>query len=187
MQMQWSVLPPILPRMLVLLACLAGASPAGAEMLDFPTPQGIKSWPKLPDILDWHQDQESSLRLGAKFVIPDGVDPATADVTIQARGFSRRGNGGATSLSQLLDSDRAAAPADASIKQLADVADKDGTPFSLYLFAPASNANMRAVAYSEEGDTLLAFTFTARSQAAYDANFPVFVGLIRKYAKEIPW
>jgi len=40
---------------------------------------------------------------------------------------------------------------------------------------------MRAVAYSEEGDTLLAFTFTARTKAAYDANFPVFVGLIQKY------
>ena len=181
MQMRW----PVLLCVLVLLTGLVGASPAGAEMLEFPTPQGIKSWPKLPDIPDWHQDQESSLRLGANFLIPDGVDPANADVTVQARGFSRRGNGAASSLSQLLDNARAAAGA--QIKQLADVADKDGTPFNLYLFAPASNANMRVVAYSEEGDTLLAFTFTARSQAAYDANFPVFVGLIRKYAREIPW
>jgi len=83
-----------------------------------------------------------------------------------------------------VDNDRAAAGAQA--KQIADVADKDGTPFNLYVFAPASNANMRAVAYSEEGDTLLAFTFTARTKAAYDANFPVFVGLIQKYAREIP-
>jgi hypothetical protein len=172
----------VLSVLLAALTSLAGVVPAGAEMLAFPTPQGIKSWPKLPDIQDWHQDQESSLRLGANFLIPDGVDPATAEVTIQARGFSRR-NGG--SLSQLVDNDRAAAGA--QVKQIADVADKDGTPFNLYVFAPASSANMRAVAYSEEGDTLLAFTFTARTKAAYDANFPVFVGLIQKYAQEIPW
>ena len=43
------------------------------------------------------------------------------------------------------------------------------------------------MAYSEEGDYLLAFTFSARSQAAYDRDFPVFVGLIQKYAREIPW
>ena len=163
----------------------AGAAPAGAEMLEFPSPQGTKSWPKLPDILDWHQDQEASLRLGANFLIPDGVDPANADVTIQARGFSRR-NGGVSSVAQLVDSDRAAASG-GEVKQLADVADKDGTVFKLYLFAPASNGAMRAVAYSEEGDYLLAFTFTARSRAGYDANFPIFTGLIQKYAREIPW
>ena len=43
------------------------------------------------------------------------------------------------------------------------------------------------MAYSEEGDYLLAFTLSARSQAAYDKNFPVFTALIRKYAREIPW
>jgi hypothetical protein len=179
----------VLPGLLVLLTGLAGVAPAAAEMLEFPTPQGIKSWPKLPDIPDWHQDQESSLRLAANSLIPDGVDPANADVTIQARGFARRGDGTSTSLSQLLDNDRGAALAGAQVKQLADVTDKDGTPFNLYVFAPAPGGagNIRAVAYSEEGDTLLAFTFSARSKAAYDTNFPAFVSLIRKYAREIPW
>jgi hypothetical protein len=178
----------VLPRLLVLLTCLGGlfgAAPASAEMLDFSTPQGVISWPKLPDMPDWHQDQDSSLRLAANSVIPDGVDPANTDVKIEARGFPRRGNSGSTSLDQLLESDRAAAPAGTQVKQLADVADKDGTPFHLYVFAsPGSN---RVVAYSEEGEYLLAFTFFARSQAGYDSNFPVFVSLIRKYAKEIPW
>ena len=32
---------------------------AEAEMLQFSTPDGVKSWPKLPDIADWHQDQDS--------------------------------------------------------------------------------------------------------------------------------
>jgi hypothetical protein len=168
-----------------ILLCAAGCFSAQAEMLQFSTPDGMKSWPKLNDPPDWHQDQESSLRLSANALIPDGVDPANAEVTIQARGFPRINN----SLSQMLDKDRAAAPAGTQVKQLPDVADKDGTPFHLYSFAPPGGAsgNWKAVAYSEEGDTLLAFTFSARTQAAYDGNYPVFVGVVQKYAKDIPW
>ena len=168
------------------LCVLLGLSSAQAEMLEFPTPDGIKAWPKLPTVTDWHQDQESSLRLGANSLIPDGVDPAKAEVTIQARGFSRRG--AITSLPQMVESDRASAPAGTQVKQLADVADKDGTPFSLYAFAPSGGTgNWKTVAYSEEGDTFLAFTLSARSRAAYESNMPVFVGLVQKYAKDIPW
>jgi hypothetical protein len=161
--------------------------PARAEMLQFSTPEGIKSWPKLPDIPDWHQDQESSLKLAANSLIPDGVDPATAEVTIQARGSSRAN--GMTSASQMVESDRAAAPAGMEVKQLTTVADKDGTPFNVYSFAPAAGqtGGWKAVAYSEEGEYLLAFTLSARTKAAYESNLPVFVALIQKYAKDIPW
>ena len=168
---------------LVLIGTLL-CGPAHAEMLQFATPDGMKSWPKLNDPPDWHQDQESSQRLNANFLIPDGVDPANAEVTIQASGVSRINN----SLSQMLEKDRAAAPAGTQVKQLPDVADKDGTPFNVYSFAPPGGAgSWKAVAYSEEGDTLLAFTLSARSQAAYDSNFPVFVSVVRRYAKDIPW
>ena len=76
-------------------------------MLQFARPDGTKSWPKLPDIADWHQDQELSMKLAANFLVPDGADPATAEVTIQARGYPRSGDTG--SLSQLMDKDQAAA------------------------------------------------------------------------------
>jgi hypothetical protein len=181
--------PPVSVLALIGVCCCALQLPARAEMLQFSTPDGIKSWPKLPDIPDWHQDQESSLRLAANSLIPDGVDPANAEVTIQARGFPRRGNGTTTSLSQIVDTDRAAAPAGTQVKQLANVADKDGTPFNLYAFVPASGSSgsWKVVAYSEEGDYLLAFTLNARSQSAYDTNLPVFTTLIQKYARDIPW
>jgi hypothetical protein len=160
--------------------------PAAAEMLQFATPDGVKSWPKLADIPEWHQDMESSLKLGANSLIPDGVDPANAEVTIQARGFPR--SGGATSVSQMVESDRAAAPSGTEIKQLSDVADKDGVAFKLYSFAPANGqGGWKAIAYSEEGDHLLAFTLNARSKTAFESNLPVFVTLIQKYAKDIPW
>ncbi|HET7085657.1 MAG TPA: hypothetical protein VFI23_12850 [Rhizomicrobium sp.] len=166
---------------------LAGLSPARAEMLQFSTPDGVKSWPKLADIPDWHQDMESSLKLGANSMIPDGVDPAHAEVTVQARGFSRTG-GGATSVSQLVESDRAAAPAGTEVKQLSDVADKDGTPFKLYSFVPATGqGGWKAVAYSEEGEYLLTFTLSARSKAAFEGNLPILTAYIQKYAKDIPW
>jgi len=165
-----------------------GLSQAGAEMLQFSTPDGVKSWPKLPDIPEWHQDQESSLKLGANSLIPDGVDPASAEVTIQARGFLRVGAGAATSVSQMVESDRAGAPAGTDVKQLSNVADKDGTPFNLYSFAPANGqGSWKTIAYSEEGEYLLAFTLSARSKTAYEGNLPVFVTLIQKYSKDIPW
>src|SRR5690242_9525621 len=100
------------------LSPLASA-PCTAEMLQFATPDGVKSWPKLADIPEWHQDMDSSLKLGANSLIPDGVDPATAEVTIQARGFPR--SGGVISVSQMVESDRAGAPAGTEIKQLTDV------------------------------------------------------------------
>lgn len=161
-----------------LLLCIAGT--ARAEMLQFATPEGMRSWPKLNDPADWHQDQEASQRLNANFLIPDGVDPANAEVSIQARGFPRTNN----SLSNLLENDRAALPG-TEVKKLPDVADQDGVPFNVYSFAGAGS--WKAVGYSEEGDTLLAFTLSARSKAAYDSNFPVFESVIRKYAKDIPW
>lgn len=171
---------------LILTGALLSASPATAEMLQFSTPDGIKSWPKLADIPEWHQDMESSLKLGANSLIPDGVDPATAEVTIQARGFPR--SGGVISVSQMVESDRTGAPAGTEVKQLSDVADKDGVPFKLYSFAPpGQTGSWKAVAYSEEGDHLLAFTLNARSKGAYESNLPVFVTLIQKYAKDIPW
>jgi hypothetical protein len=171
-----------------LFGALLGLSPVQAEMLQFATADGTKSWPKLPDIPDWHQDQESSLRLSANALIPDGMDPATAEVSIQARGFARRGNADVSSLSQFIDNERAAAESGTDVKKLSDVADKDGTPFTIYAFAPAhGKTGWKAVAYSEEGDTFLAFTLSARSKAAFDGGMPVFTQLIQHYAREIPW
>jgi hypothetical protein len=166
------------------LAALLGLSPARAEMLQFATPEGTKSWPKLETITDWHQDQEASLKLAANVIIPDGVDPATAEVKIEARGFPRTGG----SLSQLIDADRAANAGGTDQKQ-ADLFDKDATPFTIYTFAPATggSGSWKTVGYSEEGDTLLAFTLTARSKAAHDKGLPVFADVIHKYAREIPW
>ena len=171
----------------LLAACLVLAPGlARAEMLQFAGPDGTKSWPKLPDIADWHQDQELSMKLAANFLVPDGADPATSDVTIQARGYPRSGD--TASLSQLMDKDQAAA-AGAQITKRPDIYDKDSTPFTLVTFAPAAGqaGDWKAVAYSEEGEYLLAFTLVAHSKAAYDKNLPVFTGLVQKYAKDIPW
>jgi len=169
------------------LTVLLGGAPARAEMLQFSTPDGTKSWPKLPDITDWHQDQELSMKRTANFLIPDGADPATSEVTIEARGYPR--NGDTSSLSQLMDKDRAAAPAGTEVSKRSDLYDKDSTPFTVAAFAPAAGqaGNWKAVAYSEEGEYLLAFSLDAKSKAAYDKNLPVFTALVQRYAKDIPW
>lgn len=171
----------------VCLAAVSGALPVHAEMLQFASAEGTKSWPKLPDIADWHQDQDMSMKLGANFLIPDGADPATSDVTIAARGYPRSGDTG--SLSQLMDKDRAAAAPTTNVTKQPDIYDKDSTPFTLVMFAPAGGqaGNWKAVAYSEEGETLLAFTLEAKSRAAFGKNLPVFTALVQKYARDIPW
>ena len=159
--------------------------PSRAEMLDYATPQGTKSWPKLPTLTDWHQDEEVSQARGVNFLVPDGSDTATAEVTISAEGVSRQT--GPTEVSALVDRDKTAA-AGATVQQLPTVQDKDGVPFQLYAFAPAGgNGHWQVVAYSEEGDYLLAFRLNATSKAAQDKAMPIFTGMIRKYAKEIPW
>jgi hypothetical protein len=173
----------------LLAACLTaamGLSQARAEMLQFATPDGNKSWPKLPDIQEWHQDQEMSMKFAANFLVPDGADPATSDVTIQARGYPRGGDTG--SLSQLMDKDQAASPG-AQVAKRPDLYDKDSTPFTVVAFAPAAGqaGDWKAIAYSEEGEYLLAFTLDAKSRAAYDKNLPVFTALVQRYAKDIPW
>jgi hypothetical protein len=162
-------------------------SPACAEMLQFSGPDGTKSWPKLPDIPDWHQDQELSMKKNANFLVPDGADPATSDVTIQARGYPRSGD--TSSLSQLIDKDQAGAPSGTQVQKGPNLYDKDSTAFTLMTYMPAQgqNGEWKAIAYSEEGDYLLAFMLEAHSKAGFDKNLPVFNGLIQRYAKDIPW
>jgi hypothetical protein len=169
------------------LSTLLVFSPARAEMLQFSDADGVKSWPKLPDIPDWHQDQELSMKQDANFQVPDGADPATSDATIQARGYPRSGD--SSSLSQLMDKDRAEAPPTTELTKRPDLYDKDSTPFAVVRYAPAAGqaGDWKAVAYSEEGEYVLAFTLDAKSKVAYDKNLPVFTALVQRYAKDIPW
>ena len=172
------------------MAALVGAATlsavaARAEMLDFATPQGTKSWPKLPTLTDWHQDEQVSLTRGIAFLVPDGADTPTAEATISAEGVSRQS--GPSEISALVERDKAA-NAGAAVSSLPAVNDKDGVPFQLYAFAPAgANGRWQVAASSEEGDYLLAFRLNATSKAAQDKAMPVFTDMIRKYAKEIPW
>ena len=120
---------------LLLGSVLLAAAPAQAEMLTFATPNGNVSWPKLPTVADWHDDEPSSLRDGADTLVPDGFEFTDADAIIQAKGFSRSG-GSVTSLEQLQGKDRAASP-DTQVQNLPDIADKDGKAFHLLAFSPA--------------------------------------------------
>ena len=171
-------------RFFVLLgAGLLAALPARAEMLQFPTPDGgMKSWPKLETIDEWHQDQETSMKLAANVIIPDGADPATAEMKIEARGFPRQGR----SLTEFIATCQAA-NAGATAQKQADIYDRDKLPFTVVTFAPATGGNWKTVGYAEEGDILLAFTLVATSKPAHDKGLAVFADVIHKYAKDIPW
>ena len=81
------------------------------------------------------------------------------------------------------------APPTTEVTKRPDLYDKDSTPFTVVEYAPATGqaADWKAVAYSEEGEYLLAFSLDAKSKAAYERNLPVFTALIQRYAKDIPW
>jgi len=115
-------------------------------------------------------------------MIPDGIDPANAEVERRSAGLFPH-----QQQPDQLAGDGSHGLAGRAGQKLEDVFDKDGTPFTLYSFAPTASGNWKAVAYSEEGDTLLAFTLNARSQAVYEKNLPVFIDLVKRYAKDIPW
>lgn len=164
-------------------AGLLAILPARAEMLQFPTPDGgMKSWPKLETIDEWHQDQEASMKLAANVIIPDGAEPATAPMKIEARGFPRQGR----TLTEFMSADQTA-NAGATAQKQADIIDRDKLPFAVVTFAPATSGAWKTVGYAEEGDLLLAFTLVATSKDAHDKGMPVFTDVIHKYAKEIPW
>jgi len=173
----------LLRRGALLGAGLLASLPVRAEMLQFPTPDGgMKSWPKLETITDWHQDQETSMKLAANVIIPDGVDPFTAEMKIEARGFPRQGR----TLAEFI-SEGQAANAGATVQKQADVYDRDKQPFVVVTFAPATGGSWKTVGYAEEGDILLAFTLVATSKTAHDKGMPIFNDVIHKYAKDIPW
>jgi hypothetical protein len=165
------------------LVFVFAAGKARAEMLEFPGPDGMKAWPKLPSVEGWHQDQAASFANTANALIPDGVSFDGADATILARGLPRSGN----SLSQVMESDRAAASDGSHAARLADIADKDGRPFIVNAYKPARSGKWKADAYAAEGRYLLVFTLSARSQDAYDKAFPVFSQMLQNYAEMIPW
>ena len=169
---------------IAILAC-ALCLPAHAEMLEFATPQGVKSWPKLPTLADWHQDEQVSLNRGVNFLVPDGSDTATAEMTISAEGVSRQT--GTADIPALMERDKTAT-ATTEITSMPAVRDKDGVSFQLYAFAPGGGSSRwQVVAYAEEGDYLLAFRLNASSTTALEKGLPIFTGMIQKYAKEIPW
>lgn len=170
----------------ILLVCLL-LPPAHAEMLQFSGPDGVKTWPKLPDIPDWHQDQELSMKQNADILVPDGADPVRSEATIAAQGYPRSGD--VSSVEQLAEKDRREALPGTQVTRRPDLYDKDTTPFMLMIFTPVDSqaGPWRAVAYSEEGEYLLAFSLNARTKAAFDKNLPVFDTLVQKYAKDIPW
>ena len=166
-----------------LAGMLFGLSPLRAEMLEFPSADGMKSWPKLPAVSDWHQDQAASFQNTANVLIPDGDVYPGAEAVILAKGVAR---GGGT-LTRLIDNDRAAASDGTHLEKLADIADKDARPFTVYAYSPAKSGKWEAVAYGEEGRYFLVFTLSAQSQASYDKAFPVFAQMIGSYAEMIPW
>ena len=122
------------------------------------------------------------MKLAANVIIPDGVDPATAEMKIEARGFPRQGR----TLAEFISTDRDA-NAGATAQKQKDIYDRDKLPFTVVTFAPATGGSWKTVGYAEEGDILLAFTLVATSKTAHDKGMPIFTDVIHKYAKDIPW
>ncbi len=165
------------------LLMTALAAPVHAEMLEFPSPDGMKSWPKLPAVFGWHQDQQASFQNTANALIADGDVYPDGNAVILAKGLPRAGK----SLAQVMDADSAAASDSGHAEKPDAITDKDGVSFILVAFTPAKSGKWEANAYAEEGRYYLVFTLSAKSKAEYDKAFPAFSEMVKNYAAMIPW
>lgn len=168
---------------LAAVLCLALAAPVHAEMLEFPSPDGMKSWPKIATIRGWHQDPQASFANTANAIVADDDVYPDGNAIILARGFPRAGK----SLAQMIEADKAAKSDGANAAKLPDLVDKDQVAFTVMAYTPAKDGKFEAVAYREEGPVYLAFTLSAKNKAEYDKAWPFFVQTVENYAAMIPW
>jgi hypothetical protein len=169
-------------RLAAILA-LALAAPVQAEMLEFPSPDGMKSWPKIATIRGWHQDPQASFANTANAIVADDDVYPDGNAIILARGFPRAGK----SLVQMIEADKAAKSDGTNAAKLPDLVDKDQVAFTVMAYTPAKDGKFEAVAYREEGPVYLAFTLSAKNKAEYDKAWPFFVQTVESYAAMIPW
>jgi len=165
------------------LVAAAVAVSAQAEMLEFPSPDGMKSWPKIATVRGWHQDPQASFANTANAIVADGDVYPDGNAVILARGFPRAGK----SLAQLIEADKAQKSDGANYQKLPDVLDRDQVPFQVQTFTPAKSGKWEAVGYAEEGGTYLVFTLSARSKEEYEKAMPFFEQTLSSYAAMIPW
>jgi hypothetical protein len=165
------------------LVAAAVAMSAQAEMLEFPSPDGMKSWPKIATIRGWHQDPQASFANTANAIVSDEDVYPDGNAIILARGFPRAGK----SLAQMIEDDKAQKADGANVAKLPDILDKDQVAFTIMAYTPAKSGKYEAVAYAEEGRYFLAFTLSAKNKAEYDKAWPFFVQTVENYAAMIPW
>jgi hypothetical protein len=141
-------------------------------------------WPKVSPIPGWHHDQEQSIHLSANVWVPDGDSFADAQAVMYAKAIYRPREPELDSLQALIKSDQRfflEHEPDVVITEGPVLRTADGKAWQSFAFVPGKQGHWERVAYGEEGDYYLVFTFSARDKASYERLAPLFVSWIERY------
>lgn len=177
---------------LLIIAPLFSASNAQAEIekIAIPGEKGMSFywWPKLPNVVGWHQDRDSSFHYSVNALAPDNAAFANAETVMYAKAIFKPRDPEIKSLEMLMARDKKDFEKNVpgvELREAKSLATADGKLFKSFVFSPKGSGNCERVTYGEEGEFFLIFTVSSRSKAGYDATESTYEKLIGLY-KEKP-
>lgn len=177
---------------LLIIAPLFSASNAQAEIekIAIPGEKGMSFywWPKLPNVVGWHQDRDSSFHYSVNALAPDNAAFANAETVMYAKAIFKPRDPEIKSLEMLMARDKKDFEKNVpgvELREAKSLATADGKLFKSFVFSPKGSGNCERVTYGEEGEFFLIFTISSRSKAGYDATESTYEKLIGLY-KEKP-
>ena len=174
---------------LILLVLCAPVS-AEIEKIALPCNTGmcLYWWPKLPKIVGWHHERESSYSISANALAPDGNTFKNADTVIYAKAFYKPRLPQTKSLAQFIADDKQqflGNSPDIVISEVDELSSSDGNKFQSFTYFPALAGNWERVAYGEEGEFYLVFTISSRTKAGFEKAITAYKSLVASYSEKL--
>lgn len=134
----------------------------------------------------WLRDEGSSRLYQVNAFAPQGSTFSNADVVIYAKAIYK--GKAATTLADFIEGDRAEYQGEvpkARIVKAPAVVNGDGRALAAYSFAPATGqaGNWERIAYDEEGEYILLFALSARTEDAYRKHLDSFIAFVAHYRR----
>jgi hypothetical protein len=161
---------------------------ADIEKIAIPGEKGLSFywWPKLPNVVGWHQDQENSYRYSVNALAPDNATFANAETVMYAKAIFKPRDPEIKSIEMLIARDKKDFLKNVpgvEIREVKSLTTSDGKQFKSFTFFPKDSGNWERVTYGEEGEFFLVFTISSRSKTGYAAtenNYEKLIGLYKE-------
>ena len=176
----------------LLATSLTVISPAAAEITKMAHLTGtgfaFNTWPRLPAVAGWSQDDRASQQNNAYVIVPDGQTFRDAPAVIYGNAIYKPSQP-SDSLDAFIADDKAEFVKHDSglvVKELAPVTDASRRKLRVFIFQPSSAGNWEAVAYGEERDNdnndyWLLLVVSGRDKASFEAALPLYLKMLSEY------